>query len=322
LTELRLDPGVREGPGVDWYWVPSIVHAVMFLIRERPAIVVFQWWTGTVLHSYIALAIIARLVRARVLIEFHEVLDSGEARIPLVRWYVAFLAPLLMWMASGFVIHSESDRLPVQRRFRISRAPIITIPHGPYDHHVVDREKPLREAPAGACNLLFFGVIRPFKGLEDLVAAFDAIPEDEIRRYWLTVVGEIWEGWYVPAQRMAASRYRDRITVVERYVPDSEVTRYFAGADVVVLPYHRSSASGPLQVAMSRGLPVVVTSVGGLPEAVRGYEGAVLVAPRDPLALLEGIRRASVLTGVRYADPHSWDDTAQGYRTLAAGVAR
>ena len=66
-------------------------------------------------------------------------------------------------------------------------------------------------------------MIRPFKGLEHLVEAFEAIPESEIAGYWLTVVGETWEGWTLPAERIAASPRRDRITFVNRYVSDAEL---------------------------------------------------------------------------------------------------
>jgi glycosyltransferase involved in cell wall biosynthesis len=84
------------------------------------------------------------------------------------------------------------------------------------------------------------------------------------------------------------------------------VTEHFARADVVVLPYLRSSASGPLHIAMSNGLPVVVTSVGGLAEAVADYPGALTVPPADAPALADALRSARGMTGRRYADPHSW----------------
>jgi glycosyltransferase involved in cell wall biosynthesis len=113
-----------------------------------------------------------------------------------------------------------------------------------------------------------FGLIRPYKELENLIMAFDTLPENEITRYWLTIVGETWEGWTVPADLIKRSRHRDRITFVNRFVSDAEAVEFFAGADAVVLPYHRSSASGPLHIAMRCGLPVVVTHVGCMSEAV------------------------------------------------------
>lgn len=191
------------------------------------------------------------------------------------------------------------------------------IPHGPYNHCQLTGEKQGdRKVPQSCCNLLFFGVIRPFKGLEDLILAFDALPESEISKYWLTVVGETWEGWTIPTDLIERSPYRDRITFVNRYVSDAEVAQFFAEADAVVLPYHRSSASGPLHIAMSSGLPVVVTSVGGLIESVAGYDGAILVPPRDTISLQGALLQVAKLRGRRFADPHSWEHTAACYQAL------
>ena len=162
----------------------------------------------------------------------------------------------------------------------------------------------------------FFGLIRPYKGLEDLIRAFEALPEDENAHYRLTIVGETWEGWNTPADLVATSPYRDRITFVNRYVSDAEVAEFFGKADAVVLPYHRASTSGILHIAMSHGLPVVVTYVGGLAEAVADYEGALVVPPGDPAALQNALLQVAKLRGKRYADAHSWEDTVTGYQAL------
>ncbi|HLJ33038.1 MAG TPA: glycosyltransferase, partial [Ktedonobacteraceae bacterium] len=142
------------------------------------------------------------------------------------------------------------------------------------------------------------------------------LPEDEVGAYWLTVVGETWEGWTMPANLIAQSRYRDRITFVNRYVSDAEVTQCFAEADAVVLPYHRASTSGALHIAMSCGLPVVVTSVGGLVEAVADYDGAILVPPNNPVRLRDALLEVAKLQHIRFTDAHSWEHTASNYRIL------
>ena len=129
-------------------------------------------------------------------------------------------------------------------------------------------------------------------------------------------MGETWEGWDLPNRLIAASPHRDRITFVNRYVTDAEAAGYFAGADVVVLPYHRSSSSGPLQIAMAAGLPVVATRVGGLIEATANYPGAVLVDPADPASLAEGIRLAAKLDGQRFEGVTTWSETARSYAEL------
>ena len=317
LTQLEYDPGVRVFDGVDWYWLPSMLRALLFLIRERPDVVLFQWWSGTVLHSYLLLALVARWLGARVVIEFHEVLDPGEAKLPLIHAYVRLVGPLMVRLAHGFVVHSEHDGKLLRSHYDLQQRPVAVAPVGPLlQYQSTGGEQGQRIVPTSSCNLLFFGLIRPYKGLEDLIRAFDALPESEVANYWLTIVGETWEGWTVPANLINQSRYRDRITFVNRYVTDAEATQFFAEADAVVLPYHRVSASGPLHIAMSWGLPVVVTRVGGLIEAVDAYEGAILVSPEDPTALQSGLLQVAKLRGKRYANPHSWEHAAGCYHAL------
>jgi len=317
ISRLELRPSIPLYDGVDWYWGLSIIMALRFLTRRRPRIMILQWWTGTVFHTYLVLVVLARLLGARVIIEFHEVLDTGEERIPIVRTYARLLGGALVRLAHGFVIHSEYDRPALEQRYNLGGRPVALIPHGPYtQYRTTDTARAERDAPASCCNLLFFGTIRPFKGLEDLVRAFDSIPLDEIEGYWLTVVGETWEGWTLPNELIARSRHRDRITFVNRYVRDDEAAAFFAGADAIVLPYHRSSASGPLQVTMSHGLPVVVTRVGGLTEAAGRYEGAIFVLPHDPVALRDALRQVALLKGQHFADPHSWERNVARYEEL------
>jgi glycosyltransferase involved in cell wall biosynthesis len=323
LTPLRYASNVSVCDGVDWYWLPSLFRALAMLLKRAPEVVVFQWWTSTVIHSYLAIALVARILGARLIVEFHEVIDPGEARIWPVRRYVGLLAPLLMKLAAGFVVHSAYDRELLGQRYSLAGRPVAEIPHGPYNHYRLHSEQQvLRPAPADTCNLLFFGTIRPYKGLEDLIRAFDALEADEIGRYWLSVVGETWEGWTLPAELIRHSRYASRISFVNRYVTDQDVAAYFAGADAVVLPYLRSSASGPLHVAMSHGIPTVVTRVGGLTEAASRYPGALLVEPGDPDALREALRHLPSMRGQRYADPHSWERSVQRYDELFSELGR
>jgi glycosyltransferase involved in cell wall biosynthesis len=321
-TRLELDRNVSVMGEIDWFWGFPLARAVWRLRAWRPDIVVFQWWTGSVLHTYLFLALFARLCGTRVIVEFHEVLDTAEQRIPLARAWVRVLGRPFFALADAFVIHSEVDREPIGERYGIGNRPCVVVPHGPIDHFTPDKDSsdssplPLRDPPNGVINLLFFGIIRPYKGLEDLVEAFEMLDADEVGHYWLTVVGETWEGWDLPIRLVEASRYRSRITLVNRFVEDDEVTAYFAGADAAVLPYHRSSASSPASVAMANGLPLVLTAVGGLPEAVADYEGAILVPPRDPRALRDAIRNLPQLCGRRYHDRHSWEHTAGAYEGL------
>lgn len=307
LTSLSYGDAVPVAGEIDWYWGHQVRRATRRLRRERPDVLVLQWWTAAALHTYLALALAARRAGVPVVIEFHEIQDTGEAEVPLVAGYCRRLMPALLALASGALLHNRHDLDLLRATYgaaAIERLAVEIAPHGPYDHLPVPRRA--TAAADGVTRLLFFGLIRPYKGLEDLIAAFDGLTDEQASRFTLTVVGETWQGWTLPAERIAASPHRDRITFVNRYVSDVEAGAHFAAADALVLPYRRGSASGPLQIAMSSGLHVLLYAVGGLVEAVREYAGAVLVPPSDVDALRAALLALPARRGQRFTDPHSW----------------
>ncbi|MET1071677.1 MAG: glycosyltransferase [Umezawaea sp.] len=310
LSCLRYADDVREVGKIDWFWRGELARVVRVLRRERPDVLVLQWWTAATLHTYLVLAAAARRAGVPVVIEFHEVQDTGEASMPLLARYCRRVMPALLARASGALVHSRHDLEVVSATYgaaRLRHLVVDTAPHGPYDH--LPRAPAPEERADGVTRLLFFGLIRPYKGVEDLVTAFNALSSEQAARFTLTVVGETWEGWTRPAELIAASPHADRITFVNRYVSDEEAGRFFGAADALVLPYRRGSASGPLQIAMSRGIHVLLYAVGGLVEAVADYEGAVLVPGGDVAALGAALLALPGQRARRFPDPHSWAAT-------------
>ena len=320
VNELDYAPEVPVFDGVDWFWGRSMREAKRFVDDNRPDVLVLQWWTGAVLHSYLHLAAMVRGYGGKVVVEWHEVQDTGEARIPGVTRYVIGAMKRLLQRVDGHIVHSRYDLDLLQRTYELPGDRVVITAHGPYDHH---GNRPDSGAPArreGDFVFLYFGVIRPYKGVEDLVAAFDLLPAEVRETSRLVIVGETWEGWTLPLVAVASSANVHRITVINRYVDDAEVTEHFAAADAVVLPYQRSSSSGPLHIAMSSGLPVVVTSVGGPIEAAEGYAGASFVPPSEPAALAAAMAKLPTIRGSRFDDPHSWSHTVDAYAELFARI--
>lgn len=316
VNALTYAPQVPVFDGVDWFWGRSMRDARRFIADNHPDVLVLQWWTGAVLHSYLRLAALVRAYGGKVVIEWHEVQDTGEARIPGVSRYVETVMKRLLRGVEGHLVHSEYDLELLRRSYDLPEERVAIAPHGPYDHHDPATPSETGVQRVGDFTYLYFGVIRPYKGVEDLVAAFDLLPTDVRESSRLVIVGETWEGWTLPLEAVAASPNADRITVVNRYVDDGEVSEHFAAADAVVLPYRRSSSSGPLHIAMSSGLPVVVSSVGGLVEAAGDYAGATFVPPADPAALAAALQELPRTRGARFTDPHSWSHTVAAYADL------
>lgn len=107
----------------------------------------------------------------------------------------------------------------------------------------------------------------------------------------LLVVGEFYEGKDRCLNLIQARGLASRVRVIDRFVPDDEVSLYFSAADLVVLPYESATQSGIVPIAYAFERPVVTTAVGGLPEAVQDGETGLLVEPRDPTALASAIVR-------------------------------
>jgi glycosyltransferase involved in cell wall biosynthesis len=138
--------------------------------------------------------------------------------------------------------------------------------------------------------LLFFGFIKPYKGLVDLLDAFPEIHK-QLEGVRLLVVGEVYGERQEYEQRMAKSPLKEAVTWIDHYVPNEEVGIYFRAADVAVLPYRSASQSGIIQIAYAHGLPVITTRVGGLPEVVDEGKSGLMVPPQNPHALAESCVR-------------------------------
>ncbi len=320
LTSLSYHPRVNVVGTVDWYWGAGITGLAERIRSAAPDAILLQWWTAASLHTYLLIARIARGLDIPVFIEFHEAQDTGEAAVPGVARYGRLFLARLIRQCSGAIFHSQHDREMIADALGpalVQQIPSHVAPHGPYDHMTprgsVDGSRQPGDGPA---RVLFFGLIRPYKGAEDLIAALDGMTPDQAGGLEVDVVGETWEKWTAPAEAIAASPYRDRIHFVNRYVSDAEATEFFSRADMLVLPYRRGSASGPLQTAMSNGIAVILYDVGGLSEAVHNYPGATLVPPGDIAGLRHAILEAATRRGRRYRNPHTWTPLAAAIDAL------
>lgn len=167
--------------------------------------------------------------------------------------------------------------------------------HPLYDHFP---PKPSRTAarrqlgiPEDAKCLLFFGLIRPYKGLVGLLKAWSDLAQDRPDVH-LIVAGECYGDWKPYEALIEASGHADRVHEHLRFVPDEEVGIYFGAADCVTLPYERASQSGVTAMALHYGVPTVCSDVGGLSEYVMPGSTGELAPANSPDALQAAILRA------------------------------
>jgi glycosyltransferase involved in cell wall biosynthesis len=175
------------------------------------------------------------------------------------------------------------------------------------------------DAPAPT-RLLFFGIVRPYKGLDVLLRALAQAPP----QVTLTVAGEFWGDCTEMDNLIAELGLADRVTLRPGYLPADQIPALFGAADALVMPYREATASQNALLAFAHGVPVITTTAGALAEAVRDGVDGLTCAPDDEKDLLRALDELSdpetarrLRAGVRPVDPEpGW---AAYLRVLLAG---
>ena len=228
-------------------------------------------------------------------------------------------------------VHTRKMKEELCKEFRVGED-AVTIIRYPMNYALPDTELTPAEAKQrlgledDEKAILFFGKIRPYKGIEHLVAAFKLLSANSLEKYRLIVAGEPNGGAKEYLQEIQESAERDFIAgqVILRFqfVPDEQMELYFKGADVLVLPYKNIFQSGILFLSYSFGLPVVATDVGSFrDDIIEGRTGFLCEAgdPADLAKAIETYFASDLFKNLRiyrqklkdYARAnHSWDAVA------------
>ncbi|MCX7707691.1 MAG: glycosyltransferase [Anaerolineae bacterium] len=188
-------------------------------------------------------------------------------------------------------VHDASTAGALQERFKRGQG-VVTIPHGHYltaypneIGRVAARDR--LELPQDAFVFATLGLLRPYKGLEELVPAFRALTEEKA---YLVLAGQPESPTY--AERLTALIAGDpRIRLRPGLVPNEEVQVYLNAADAVVLPYRQITTSGAALLAFSFGRPIVAPAIGAFPNLVAGCRG-ILYDPHQPEGLAAALEQA------------------------------
>ena len=315
LTNLKFDKNIQTCNCLDYYIFPGIFKAVNFLKKQNPDAIIMQWWSSSAAFNYLLLKTINKFFfNKKIIIEFHEILDPLENNVWILRIYMKLISKILFNNLDGYVVHSDYDAGLVQEVYKLKKEKLFVIPHGPYEHYI---KKTKNKEDKKTFNILFFGLIRNYKGLEYLIEAFNKIPPGLIGKFKLIIVGEIWDNKKNVYPMIENSKYRDNINFINGYAPDEDVNKYFTLANVVVLPYLRVSQSGVAQIAVSYGKPIITTNIGSLIETLENYNGAFFVEPKNSEQIRDKIIEVFNLKNKKFEnDKFSWDTTINKYQEL------
>ena len=226
----------------------------------KPDLVVLPYWMSWFAPS---LGFVGRRCGTKCLGLLHNVIPHEP------HWFDAPLTKYYLKSCQGYVCMANSVKQDLLK-LRPGAKNIVR-QHPLYTHFGEKLEK----VDNGKKTLLFFGLIREYKGLDILLEAFRELPQD----YELIIAGECYGSFDKYQAIIDSLPGKDRVKVFQGYVKDSEVKNYFGQADLVVLPYRSATQSGIGAIACHFGVPMLVTDVGGLKESV-GDAGTGIFAAR------------------------------------------
>jgi glycosyltransferase involved in cell wall biosynthesis len=282
------------------------------MLRLRGAldadVVHYQWLTMPALDAHLLPPRRPRVLTA------HYVLPPQPSRRNLAT------ARRTFGRMDAVVAHSEHGATRLREEAGLDPARVRVIPHGAFDYLTrLPEEKPLAPELQGAEGpvILFFGLLRPYKGIDTLLEAFR-----EVRGAELWIVGN--PRMDLEPLRRLAEGVPGNVRFLTRFVEDAEIPAIFRRAGVVILPYRDAEHSGVLYTGLAFGKPMVLSAVGGFPE-VAATGAARLVPPEDPAALASALNELVADPAARErlarsaseaaAGPYSWDAVAA--QTLA-----
>ena len=265
-------------PGVE-YLIDSLnprswTRAISRVKEFAPEAVVFPWWHvyWTPCFGWISSAL--KKTDIEIVYLCHNSVEHESSR-----WKQA-LSSVVLSKADRFVVHTQTDRKNLEASFD---TPVQVHPHpifAGFPDHIAQLRRRAR------LELLFFGFIRPYKGLDTLLKAMVSLRNADV---FLSIVGEFWQGEEEARQFVTNNELANKVEFVPRYVSENEAAAFFTRSDVVVLPYRSASGSGVIPLAYNYNKPVLATRTGGLPEVVVDGRTGLLIEPNAPKALADAI---------------------------------
>ena len=297
---------------------------------EQPVAVIIKYWIPFFAPGFFA---VTWLLRRRTEIRVIYLLDNV---IPHEKYPLGmFLTRLALRQGHGYIAQSDQVRRDLLEVLPdTDPGTIISTPHPVYDFGQPGRPRKSRSEaraalglPGGGRLVLFFGFIKPYKGVVHLIDAAGPLQEEFGQDLRILIVGDIYGEKQPYLDRIAASGGQEIIQLVDGFVPDETVEDYFLAADLAVLPYVSATQSGIVQIAYNYDLPVVTTNVGGLPEVVHDGKTGFIVQVEDAAALGAAVTRffredkaAEFAAGVQAEKTkYSWDRMAEAVEVLARG---
>lgn len=261
----------------------SYLTAAKQIAASQPDLLVMKYWMSYFAPSLGTVAGKLKKQGCKVITVLDNVIPHEQKFFdkPLTRWFLQ--------RNSGFIAMSESVRTDLLTLKPDARH--IVKPHPLYNHFGAKMEiaeaKRLLGLDPQKKTLLFFGLIRDYKGLDLLIEAMNLLDDS----YQLLIGGESYGSFAKYEEQIKRARHPENIRVFNRYIADKEVPLFFSAADVCILPYKSATQSGITSIAYHFEVPLIATDTGGLKESIEQPQTGLIASGINAPAIAAAIGR-------------------------------
>lgn len=257
------------------------------IIKENPDLVVFDWW-----HPFFAFChfTISELIKKKFknkILFITENFISHEGNFIDKRLTDIGLKNASSFMVLSGIVEKEVKLIANGRKVYKSELPIYDCYETDETISVLNLRKEFGFSEQDKV-LLFFGYVRKYKGLDLLIDAFPKI-KTSIPNAKLLIVGEFYDSPEVYTDKIKKLGIEKDTVIVNKFVPNEDVGKYYKVCDLVMLPYRSATQSGILNVAYGFSKPAIVTNVGGLSEFVEDKKTGIIINPDLPEEIANGV---------------------------------
>jgi glycosyltransferase involved in cell wall biosynthesis len=238
-------------PFYPWTWF----QAAKEIIIESPNGVIIQWWTTFWAIPFAILAAKLKSSGLPVIFIIHNVLPHEQ------RFWDVWLSRRALSKGDAFIVQTNREKDRLKALFPASKIQVCELPpYWMFHTSKMDKKQSRKSLRLSDNNyvLLFFGFVRQYKGLDILLKALSILRKEDSFPY-LIIAGEFWDDLSAYKRMIVDFSLEDRVLIDNRYIPNEEVGTYFSAADSLVAPYTGGTQSGSVSIAVSYGLPMIVT---------------------------------------------------------------
>lgn len=300
-------------PFYPWTWV----NCIQMVSNFQPNLVAIQWWTTFWAIPFGTISSRLRRYGKRIVYLIHNVLPH-ESRI-----WDPFLAKFALGNSDNYIVQSQQELNRIVKLIPDANAEICPLPVFPiFSAGNISQQEARNKLniPPDLPVLLFFGIVRKYKGLDVLIDAIGLLYNDQNPAY-LLITGEFWEPISQYQEQIKLLGIDDRIRIEDRYIPDEEVSIYFSAADVLVAPYTGGTQSAVAKAAIGFGLPIIVTEhlADGIGKEHSNYVKVVPAGDAHALAMAIKAQFIQSVNTAKFKNPakDDWNDIVSLLENLA-----